>query len=118
MNLYDAAKQYMVYIQALRLPADSMEAYRRVMRNVIWFYGAKKPLEAFDNTTTLQYIKLFDPFDCDPIHEERGNIYCMFVHWLMQNKMIPAWSDQASAMKEWISVEIDEGGSFADPRWS
>lgn len=97
MTLRDAALQYLVYVQALRLPQKKVSAYRRTVQNIIWFYGSDKPLDAFDDATVLQYIKVFDPFDCDPVHEERGNIYCYFIDWLMRNQMIPAWSSTIAA---------------------
>jgi hypothetical protein len=107
MNLYEAAKQYLVYIQALRLPGDDGGAYRRVLRHVIWFYGANKPLEALDNATVLQYVKLYDPFDCNPVNEERGLIFCRFVEWLMHNRLIPAWAEEMESAEAWDAEAMD-----------
>jgi len=91
MNLHDAAIQYLVYLKAVRLPANEMSTYRSAISNIVWFYGKNKPLDAFDESTTLQYVKINDPFDCDRLHEERGEVFCNFTQWLMANKLIPAW---------------------------
>lgn len=93
MNIHDAAIQYLVYLKAVRLPADKMSTYRSAISNIVWFYGKNKPLDAFDESTALQYVKVNDPFDCDKLHEERGEVYCNFTQWLMANKLIPAWSN-------------------------
>ncbi len=101
MTLYDAVKHYHVYLQSLRLTRKHMEKYQRVLQNILWFYGREKDLGAFDDALVLQYVKVNDPFDCDPVHEERGNVYCLFIHWLMQNKLIPAWADNMSSLDSW-----------------
>ena len=114
MTIYDAAREYLIYLQALRLQKKDLTAYRDALRHIVWFYGKKKPLELFDNATTLQYVKLYDPFDCNPLHEERGEVYCKFVHWLMQNQLIPAWSGQLEAMDEQYEHETDSFAAFDD----
>lgn len=107
MTLYEAAKEYLVYMQAHRLPAGAKQAARESLRHVLWFYGRSKPLSSMDNSTVLQYIKVFDPFDCDPLNETRGAEFCNFVEWLMHNHLIPAWSEQMKAMQDWAEGEED-----------
>jgi hypothetical protein len=106
MTLYDATKRYLVYIQALRLPRNTAAAYKDAMRSVLWFYGSQKSLDAFDDSTAMQYIKVFDPFDCDPAHERQGGIYCQFIYWLMMNKMIPAWA-HAGSLNDMVESNLD-----------
>ena len=117
MTLYDAAKDYVVYTKAHRLPARATQVVRESIKHVLWFYGRNKPLASMDNATVLQYIKLFDPFDTDPLNEERGTEYCKFIEWLMQNHLIPAWSEQMESMKDWAEGDADvyhpRGGYYA-----
>lgn len=114
MTIYDAAKEFMIYAQALRLREKDLRAYRNALRHIVWFYGPKKPLELFDNSTALQYVKLYDPFDCDPLHEERGAVYCKFIQWMMENRMIPAWSSQQAGMEAELHAEKDRFTPYDD----
>jgi len=50
-------------------------------------------------------VKLNDPFDCTQPYQERGEVFCSFIHWLMVNQMIPAWSTQKDSMTEWIDFD-------------
>lgn len=101
MTLYEAAKDYLVYTQAHRPPARTMQVVRESLQHVLWFYGRGKPLSSMDNAVVLQYVKLFDPFDCDPVNETRGEEFCKFVEWMMLNNLIPAWNEQMDAMQDW-----------------
>jgi hypothetical protein len=108
MTLSEAARQYVVYLQALRLSKPRLDAYLRVLRNILWFYGKQKKLSTFDEPTVLQYVKLHDPFDCTQPNQERGEIFCSFTHWLMVNRLIPAWSNQRDVMSGWLDADEHE----------
>lgn len=108
MNIHDAAVQYLVYLKAVRLPADELSMYRSAISNIVWFYGKNKPLETFDEATTLQYVKINDPFDCDKLHEERGEVYCNFTQWLMANRLIPAWAGASMRGSRWLDCDGSE----------
>jgi hypothetical protein len=69
-------------------------AFHRVLPDVLSFYGSETPLELFDDSMVLEYIKENDPFETDPVKVMRGDIFCKFVHWLMKNQLIPAWKEQ------------------------
>ncbi len=107
MTLYEAAKSYLVCGTAQHQTGRSRKATREALKHVLWFYGQNKPLASMDNSTVLQYIKLFDPFDCDPVHEIRGAEYCNFIEWMMKNHLIPAWAEQLDAQKDWADVDED-----------
>ncbi len=98
MTLSNAVGQYIIYLKALRLPQECLELHLRVLQHILWFYGKKKNLAAFDESTVLQYVKLYDPFDCNQPNQERGEVFCSFTHWLMVNQLIPAWSDQKDSL--------------------
>ena len=92
MTLCEAEKNYLVYLHAVHIPKKQYMKYQRALQDILAFYGSDLPLVRFDNSLVLEYVKENDPFDCNPIHEERGNVYCVFINWLMKNKLIPAWS--------------------------
>lgn len=76
----------------------------RVLHHILWFYGKNKKLASFDESTVLQYVKLFDPFDCAQPNQERGEVFCSFTHWMMINQLIPAWAEQKDDWGEWQDV--------------
>ena len=94
MILHDATVQYLVYLRALGLSAKRLTPFHRVLPDVLSFYGSETPLELFDDSMVLEYIKENDPFETDPVKVMRGDIFCKFVHWLMKNQLIPAWKEQ------------------------
>lgn len=104
MTLYDAAKHYNIYLQTLHLSSNKKEAYRRALLDIQEFFGKETILESMSESEVLDYVRINDPFDCDPIHTERGSIFCNFIHWLMLNRLIPAWAKQM--------VEIEEDDSY------
>lgn len=108
MNLNQAVKSYQIYLKALPLSIDQQHRYRSVLRHVLDYYGPNTSLETFDENEVLRYVKQYDPFDTDPVYEERGNVFCIFVQWLMQNNLIPAWNQAWAEDQEW-DKEIEEG---------
>ena len=102
MILRHSTDRYLVYLKALGMPAKRLKAYQRALTDIELFYGPDTPLNVFDNAKVLEYAKENDPFDTDPLIVERGAIYCKFIHWLMKNRMIPAWASEMSA------YEMDE----------
>lgn len=100
MTLYDAAKHYNIYLQTLHLSSKKKETYRHTLQDIQEFYGKETALESLDESNVLDYVRVNDPFDCDPLHIERGSIFCNFIQWLMLNKMIPAWKTQMMEMQE------------------
>ena len=105
MTLSDAVRQFIIYIKALRLPQECTDMHLRVLHHILWFYGKNKDLAAFDESTVLQYVKLFDPFDCAQPNQERGEVFCYFTHWMIVNQLIPAWSNQKDYMVELQDVD-------------
>lgn len=93
MNLYDAIKRYLVYLQASRTPARELSQIRLVMQDVLGFYGRETDLDSFDDHTVLDYVRVNDPFDLDLVASQRGETYCQLIDWLMRNQMIPAWAE-------------------------
>jgi hypothetical protein len=94
MDLHQTTKQYLVYLQASGLSTKRLASYQRVMADVENFYGPATPLEKFDNSLVLEYVKENDPFECDPLRVERGDVFCKFTLWLMRNHLIPAWASE------------------------
>jgi len=108
MTLHDAARQYIIFLKAIHLSKEVLNTYLRVLRHILWFYGEKKNLDAFDESTVLQYVKLYDPFDCTQPNQERGEVFCSFTHWLMANQLIPAWSNQRDTFSSWQNADERE----------
>lgn len=108
MTLSNAVGQYIIYLKALYLPQECFELHLRVLRHILWFYGKNKNLAAFDEATVLQYAKLYDPFDCTQPNQERGEIFCSFIHWVMVNQLIPAWSNQKDLLIDWQETSQQE----------
>ena len=100
MTLYDAAKHYNIYLQTLHLSRNKKEAYRRALIDIQQFFGKETNLEGMNESDVLDYVRINDPFDCDPVHTERGSIFCNFIHWLMLNRLIPVWEKQMVEMEE------------------
>lgn len=100
MTLFDATKHYTIYLQGVHLSKPKKAAYLRCLMDIQQFYGSDASLENFNEGELLDYVRVNDPFDCDPLHTERGTIFCNFVHWLMRNRMIPAWQSQLAAWEE------------------
>ena len=108
MTLHDAVKRYLVYLQALRIPASQLSIYRQTMQDVLNFYDRETPLGAFDDQTVLEYVLINDPFDTRPHVAQRGEAFCNLISWLMQNDLIPAWADQKNAMNECVDFDPHE----------
>jgi hypothetical protein len=94
MILQQSIDQYRIYIQALGLSGKRLSSYQRVLTDIELFYGPDTPLESFDNSLVLEYVKENDPFETDPLKVERGTVFCKFTHWLMVNRLIPAWAEE------------------------
>jgi hypothetical protein len=94
MILHQTLTQYRIYLQALGLSAKRLSSYQRVLTDIELFYGPDTPVENFDNSLVLEYVKENDPFETDPIKVERGAVFCKFTHWLMLNRLIPAWAEE------------------------
>ncbi len=108
MTLNDAAKQYNVYLQTLHLSKGHLKAYHRGLQNILQFYGSETPLDSLDNSNVLDYVAVNDPFDCDPVHTERGYIFCKFIYWLMRNQLIPAWATDMSLIEQERELDRSE----------
>ena len=108
MTLYEAIKQYLVYLQALRTPASRMNIIKRSMQDVLDYYGRSRPLHAFDDQTVLEYARVNDPFDCEKQASQRGESFCNLIDWLMRNEMIPAWSNQQGCEERWVDYDRHE----------
>jgi hypothetical protein len=111
MNLHHTTHQYLVYLQALDLPTKRLKSFQRVLKDVESFYGPETPLEVFDNALILEYIKQNDPFETDPVKVERGAIFCKFTHWMMKNRLIPAWANE---MQKWEKDKQSPRSSLED----
>ena len=94
MILHQSSIQYLVYLKALGLPEKRLKSYQQVLADIEAFYGPETPLEVFDTSVVLEYVKENDPFETDPVKVRRGEIFCKFTHWLMKNRLIPAWADE------------------------
>lgn len=108
MTLYYAARQYNIYLQTLHLSKAHLKAYRNGLEDILQFYGSETPLETMDDSNVLDYVSVNDPFDCDPVHTERGHIFCTFIHWLMRNRMIPAWAAEMDLIDQERELELSE----------
>ncbi len=108
MTLNEASRQYGIYLQTLRLSKTKLKAYNNALHNILQFYGSETPLDSMDSSNVLDYVAVNDPFDCDPVHTERGYIYCMFIHWLMRNRLIPAWAAEMNLMDQERELEMSE----------
>ena len=104
MTLYDATKHYNVYLQTLHLSRNKKEAYRRALIDIQQFFGQETNLESMSESDVLDYVRINDPFDCDPVHTERGSVFCNFIQWLMVNHLITVWKKQM--------IEIEEDQDF------
>lgn len=80
------------------------------MADIEAFYGPETALDEFDNSLILDYVLENDPFDTDPIKVERGAVFCKFTHWMMKNRMIPAWA------KEMQEIEEEEANFEPSPK--
>lgn len=100
MNLHQVTLQYLVYLKTLRLSPDRYQTYRYALTDILEFYGKDCPLESLDNQKVLDYVRVNDPFDCDPVRVERGTVFCKFTHWLMFNHLIPAWADEMARTED------------------
>ncbi|MBE0695753.1 MAG: hypothetical protein IH586_02410 [Anaerolineaceae bacterium] len=105
MILHQTINQYQIYLKALGLPAKRFACYQRVLADVESFYGPETPLEAFNNSLVLEYVKENDPFETDPLKVERGAVFCKFTHWLMKNHLIPAWAKEMRIIESDHSLE-------------
>jgi hypothetical protein len=94
MNLHQTTVQYLVYLRASGISERRLASYQRALVDIENFYGPATPLEKFDNSTVLEYVKVNDPFECDPTRVERGDVFCKFTFWLMRNHLIPAWAGE------------------------
>lgn len=108
MTLFDATRHYSIYLQTLHLSKPKKEAYLRGLLDIQQFYGGNTNLESFDENELLDYVRVNDPFDCDPLHTERGAIFCNFVHWLMRNHLVPAWRNQMADWEEDLAFNKPE----------
>ncbi len=93
LDLTDAVRLYIVYLNALGLRRTSRLAQTRVLRHILEFYGPRFPLTSLDGRRILQYADLYDPYDDDRVINEYGRFFWKFVHWMKKNQMIPAWTD-------------------------
>jgi hypothetical protein len=64
------------------------------MSDIEQFYGPDTSLDKFNDAMCLEYIRENDPFECDPVRVERGDVFCKFTFWLMCNHLIPAWANE------------------------
>ncbi len=99
MILHQSVIQYQVYLKAMGIPTKRLQTYQRVLDNIEFFYGPKTPLEIFDESLVLEYVRENDPFETDPVKVKRGEVFCNFTHWLMKNHLIPAWSEEMKRME-------------------
>jgi len=111
MILHQAVRDYTIYLKALRLPDQHWNVYRDALKDIMLFYGRNTPLSAFNEAKVLEYARDYDPFDSTPEIQERGQIFCMFIDWLMRNELIPAWADMAHEMDSWA---IDSENEMLD----
>ncbi len=100
MTLYEAARQYDIYLQTLQLSKAKLKAYHSGLQNILLFYGSETPVDSMDSSNVLDYVAVNDPFDCDPVHTKRGYIFCMFIHWMMRNRLIPAWAAEMNLIDQ------------------
>ncbi len=111
MNLHHTTNQYLVYLKALGLPAKRLKSYQRALTDIESFFGPNTPLNAFDNSLVLEYIKENDPFETNPVKVERGVVFCKFTEWLMKNHLIPAWADEMEKVEQEQEQEKEESYS-------
>jgi hypothetical protein len=109
MILHQSVVQYQVYLKAIGTPSKRLQTYQQALINIEYFYGPKTPLDVFDESLVLEYIRENDPFETDPVKVKRGEVFCNFTHWLMKNRLIPAWS------KEMHQVEKEQSHSSSIP---
>lgn len=103
MILHHTIMQYLVYLRALGLPSKQFHSYQQALWDIETFYGPDTPLKDFDDALVLDYARVNDPFETDPIKVTRGTVFCDFTEWLMVNHLIPAWAKE---------MQVDEKSSW------
>ena len=112
MTLHTTTLEYLVYLKALGLPVKRLKTYQRVLADVETFYGPHTPLEDFDSSLILEYVRENDPFAGDALSVERGVVFCKFTHWLMKNHMIPAWAEEMQKVEQDHSYSCSNQDDF------
>jgi len=112
MLLRHTTIQYLIYLKALGLSAKRLKSYQQVLTDIESFYGPETPLEVFDNSLVLEYVRENDPFETDPVKVQRGVVFCNFTHWLMKNGLIPAWAEEMQQSE--MEGRTYGGQSFSD----
>lgn len=94
LTLDYAVKIYIVYLRSKKVSPAKFDAYRRVLRHIMTFYGYKYHLKKFTGSRVLQYADIYDPYNANPLMQERGQVFWKFIHWMKKNEMIPAFTDK------------------------
>ncbi len=82
LDLTDAARLYIVYLNALGLRRTFRLTQARVLRHILEFYGPHFPLTSLDGRRILQYADLYDLYNDDLFINELWRYFWNFVNQL------------------------------------